>query len=628
MADRNIYIDNIDVEKALDILFNNMEIVPQEETIPTVQSVGRITSEPVFARVSSPSYSASAMDGILIFAHAVKDASETHPVFLKEEEFTPVNTGNPIDHTRGNCVIMIEDVIPQPDGTYKILKSARPWQHIRPVGEDMIAGEMILKSHHKVLPQDLGALLSAGITQIDVYKKPKVGIMPTGNEVIDILKEEYREGTVIDSNSYVFASLIEEWGATPFILEKSDDDFENLKKSALKGCEEYDILVINAGSSAGTKDFTKKVIEELGEVLVHGIAIKPGKPTILGKIGGKPVLGIPGYPVSAYLSLEIFLKPLLENLTKDPAENIYMDAILTKTLTSSLKHKELVRVSLYYMDNRLMATPLARGAGITSSLVKADGILEIPKYVEGIAAYEHVKVRLIKPLKEIKDYLISVGSHDIVMDLIGDRIKLTSTHVGSFGGIMAIKKRSTHIAPIHILDEGSGTYNIETVKKYFPDREMALIKGVGRTQGIIVAKGNPLGIKHIGDLAREDVTFINRQRGAGTRILLDFLMREEGIDPETIDGYDREGATHLEVAMAVKCGTADTAMGIMEASVIAGCDFIPIKEEEYDFLVEKTMLEDPKIKEFISFLKSDFFQQKLLSLSGYTGEESGSIINI
>ncbi|MBC2855129.1 molybdopterin biosynthesis protein [Cetobacterium sp. 2A] len=629
MDSRNIYIDNIEVEKALEILFENIELKRYVEVISVIESVGKITSNPVFAKKSSPSYSASAMDGVLIFADKTSQASERNPIFLSEEkDFTYVNTGNPIDYKLGNCVIMIEELIPQGNGIFKIIKSAKPWQHIRPVGEDMIQGEMILKSNHKIMPQDLGALLSAGILEIEVYKKPTVAILPTGNEVIDILKEKYVENSIIDSNSYVFSSLIKVWGGEATILPKSKDDFEEIKKTVEIANQNFDIVIINAGSSAGSKDYTKQVIQSLGEVLVHGIAVKPGKPTILGKISDKPVIGIPGYPVSAYLSMEIFVKSLLEKIIGNYNEDTYVDATLSKTIVSSLKHKELVRIVLYYIDGKLMATPLSRGAGITTSLVKADGILEIPKNIEGIGSGEKVKIRLLKPLKEIRDYLVSVGSHDIVMDLISDRIKLTSTHVGSFGGIMALKNSNTHIAPIHILDENDGTYNISIVKKYFPNKEMSLIKGVGRIQGIMLSKGNPLGIKGIKDLVDKNINYINRQRGSGTRILLDYLLKQENISIDSIVGYEREAATHLEAAMAIKSGTADAGLGIMEAARIADLDFIPLKEEEYDFVLETKMLEDQKIIEFINLLKSEFFKNKLTGLDGYTGNKSGEIINL
>ena len=629
MENRNVYIDNIDVEKALSIFFKSLEIDLQDEKISVLDSIGRVTSKAVFAKRCSPTYSASAMDGILIFAEKTAEASEVNPIYLKEnEDFIFVNTGNPIDYNIGDSVIMIEEVISVGNGLYKIIKSSRPWQHIRPVGEDIIEGEMIIKSNHKIAPQDLGALISAGVLEIFVIKKPKVAIIATGDEVIDIFKEDYKEKSVIDCNSYVFSAQIKEWGGIPEILPKLKDNLSCIKENLSLIIKDFDLILINAGSSAGSKDYTKSVIEDLGEVVVHGVAIKPGKPTILGNVDGKPVIGIPGYPVSAFLAMDIFIKPLMEKLTQISKEDTFVEGVLSKTIVSSLKHKELVRVTLNYSEGKYIVNPLARGAGITTSLSKADGILEIPKEVEGIKGGEVVKIKLLKPLKEIKDYLISVGSHDVIMDLIGDKIKLCSTHTGSFGGILAIKQKNTHIAPIHILDDESGVYNIPAVKKYFPAEEMVLIKGVKRVQGLMVTKCNPLGIKDISDIISQNLRYVNRQRGSGTRILLDFLLKKESIASETLNGYAREANTHLEVAMAIKSGTSDVGLGIKEAAVIADLDFIPILDEDYDFLVNPKMIDSDKIKEFIAFLKSDYFINKINDLDGYSAINSGEVIVI
>ncbi|WP_297597881.1 molybdopterin biosynthesis protein [uncultured Cetobacterium sp.] len=629
MENRNVYIDNIDVEKALSIFFKSLEIDLQDEKISVLDSIGRVTSKAVFAKRCSPTYSASAMDGILIFAEKTAEASEVNPIYLKEnEDFIFVNTGNPIDYNIGDSVIMIEEVISVGNGLYKIIKSSRPWQHIRPVGEDIIEGEMIIKSNHKIAPQDLGALISAGVLEIFVIKKPKVAIIATGDEVIDIFKEDYKEKSVIDCNSYVFSAQIKEWGGIPEILPKLKDNLSCIKENLSLIIKDFDLILINAGSSAGSKDYTKSVIEDLGEVVVHGVAIKPGKPTILGNVDGKPVIGIPGYPVSAFLAMDIFIKPLMEKLTQISKEDTFVEGVLSKTIVSSLKHKELVRVTLNYSEGKYIVNPLARGAGITTSLSKADGILEIPKEVEGIKGGEVVKIKLLKPLKEIKDYLISVGSHDVIMDLIGDKIKLCSTHTGSFGGVLAIKQKNTHIAPIHILDDESGVYNIPAVKKYFPAEEMVLIKGVKRVQGLMVTKCNPLGIKDISDIISQNLRYVNRQRGSGTRILLDFLLKKESIASETLNGYAREANTHLEVAMAIKSGTSDVGLGIKEAAVIADLDFIPILDEDYDFLVNPKMIDSDKIKEFIAFLKSDYFINKINDLDGYSAINSGEVIVI
>ena len=480
----------------------------------------------------------------------------------------------------------------------QILKAAHPWQHIRPIGEDIVATEMVVPSRHKIRPIDLGALISGGIQRLKVYKKPKVGILPTGTEIIEKI-DRLEPGKIIDSNSRVFEALVQEDGGIPNRYSPIEDDYGKLKKAILKGVKENDILIIGAGSSAGTKDYVVHVIEELGEVVIHGVALKPGKPTILGIIEDKPVIGIPGYPVSSYLVFETFVRPLiLKYIGLEEEEDLIVEAISSKKIVSSLKSRELARVNLGYVDDKLVATPLSSGAGVTMSLVKADGIAIIPQNLEGVEAGDKVNVRLLKPLSQIKRTLVSIGSHDIIMDILGDMMHLTSGHVGSMGGILAMKRGECHIAPIHLLDLETGEYNISYVKRYFPGQKMAIIKGVKRHQGFIVEKGNPKGIKDFSDLLREDVIYVNRQRGAGTRILLDYYLNKENIDPANIKGYDREMTTHMAVATAVKTGSATVGLGIYSAAKASDLDFIDIAYEDYDFPLPYELLEDERVKKF------------------------------
>ena len=625
-TDRSTYIDNMDVDLAKKRYYDKLSISSQWEEIDVVDSLGRVTFEAIYAEVSSPNYNAAAMDGILVKSNKTLGATETNPKVLEEnEDFIYINTGNMVVDPY-DAVIMIEDVIDIGEGKIQILHAAYPWQHIRPIGEDIVATEMIVPSKHKIRPIDIGALISGGTSKVKVYKKPKVGILPTGTEIIDY-RERLEIGKIVDSNSRVFEALVIEDGGIPNRYAPVEDNFETIKEVVLKCIDENDILIIGAGSSAGTKDYTVNVIEELGEVIIHGVAMKPGKPTILGVIRGKPVIGIPGYPVSAYLVFETFVRPLiLEFIGLQEEEDSLVEAITSKKLVSSLKNRELVRVNLGYVDDKLIATPLSGGAGVTMSLVKADGIAIIPQSLEGIEAGSRVDVRLLKPLNRIKETLVSIGSHDLIMDIIADMMKLTSGHIGSMGGILSMRREECHIAPIHLLDMETGEYNISYVEKYFSGQKMALIKGVKRHQGFIVEKGNPKGIKDFSDLIREDVTYVNRQRGAGTRILLDYYLNKENIDNSNIKGYDREMTTHMAVATAIKTGSATTGLGIYSAAKALNLDFINVAFEDYDFLVPYKLLKDERVKEFIEVLKSDEFKDRVDSLGGYGFENIGEII--
>ncbi|NLV88542.1 MAG: molybdopterin biosynthesis protein [Tissierellia bacterium] len=626
--DRSTYIDNIDVDLAKKTYFDKLNIELEIEEVSVIQSLDRVTVEAVIAKISSPNYNAAAMDGIAVKAADTLGATETNPLILEEKkDFIYINTGNPIKDPY-DAVIMIEDVIDLGQGKIQILKSAHPWQHVRQIGEDIVATEMIVPSKHKIRPIDIGALISGGIEKVKVYKKPRIGILPTGTEIIEEVKD-LEEGKIIDSNSRVFEASVIKLGGIPNRYSPHADDYELLKNIILKGVEENDMLLINAGSSAGTTDYTVKLIRELGEVVIHGVAMKPGKPTILGIIKGKPVIGIPGYPVSAYLVFDNFVRPLIEKyLGLKEKEEELIQATISKRIVSSLKNRDLVRVNLGYVNDRLIATPLSSGAGVTMSLVKADGIAIIPQNVEGVEAGDQIQVELLKPLSEIKKSIVSIGSHDLIMDILGDILPLSSGHVGSMGGILAMKRGECHIAPIHLLDEETGEYNISYVKRYFPNEKMALIKGVKRQQGFIVQKGNPKNIKNFKDLAREDIQYINRQRGAGTRILLDYHLKLEGINPEDVKGYEREMTTHMAVASGVKTGTADCGLGIYSAAKALGLDFIDVTYEDYDFLIAEKLLDSPMIIELVQTLRSKEFQDRVKSLGGYKFENTGEIIII
>jgi putative molybdopterin biosynthesis protein len=414
------------------------------------------------------------------------------------------------------------------------------------------------------------------------------------------------------------------------------DDYELLKSRIAEAIKENDIVLVNAGSSAGSEDYTVNIIRELGEVLIHGIATKPGKPAILGIIDEKPVIGIPGYPVSAYLVFELFAKPLIRSYLKQLERNAdTVEAILSRRLVSSLKHTEYVRLKLGMVDDKLIATPLNRGAGVTMSLVRADGILVIPQNSEGVEAGEKVTVELMKNIDDIRNTIVSIGSHDLIMDIIGSLIhrrnskyNLTSAHVGSMGGLMSLRKGEAHMAPIHLLDEASGLYNISYIKRLLPNEEMTLIKGVKRIQGIMVKQGNPKNIKDFNDLVRGDVVFVNRQKGAGTRILVDYLLKKEGINQENIIGYDREMTTHMSVAASVSSGAADAGVGVFSAAKTMGLDFIPIGEEEYDFAVPSKYIDNDMFLLFIDILRSEEFKSILADLGGYGSEGIGDIIRI
>lgn len=631
---RNVFLSNMDINEAVKLFFSKIgEIKAESEAINTYEASGRISYYPVFAKMSSPFYNSSAMDGIAAKSSRTEGASERNHIELTEgTDYIVVDTGDPIPKEY-DCVIMAEDLINLDNGNIAVYKGAYPWQNIRPIGEDIVETQLIIPSRHTIRPMDIGAMIAGGINQVNVYKKPIVGIIPTGTEIVEP-GTDLKVGDIIEFNSRVFSAQVSEWGGIPHRYNIVKDDYEAIKKTIKKAAEECDMVLINAGSSAGREDFTSKVINELGSVYIHGISIKPGKPAILGSISGKPVIGIPGFPVSAYFIMENICKVIVKAfLGLNKGEEKYADTYLTRRIMSTLKYLEFIRVKIGYIGGRFIATPIGRGAGTTMSLVRADGIIEIPQETEGYEAGTKIKAKLLKSENEIKNTIVCIGSHDPVIDIIADLIHskslkyyLSSAHTGSMGGIMALKSGETHISPIHLLDMEDGSYNISYIKKYLPAKDMALIKGLGRIQGIMVMRGNPLNIKEISDIKR--VRFVNRQRGSGTRLFLDYNLKKAGISWSDINGYEREEVTHIGVAAVVAAGDADCGLGIYSAAKMMGLDFIPLGNEEYDFALPKEHLELPMIKEFISVLKSSEFKKIVDDMGGYDYKNIGKIIEL
>lgn len=633
MAKRNLYLETKPVDEAAALYLAALQRVVniQYETIPVAKSLNRVTRHAVHAKYCSPLFNASAMDGIAVIAERTKAATETEPVLLKEEkDYVVVDTGDPI-HPPYDAVIMAEDLVETEEGVL-IIASAAPWQHVRPIGEDIVAGEMILPSNHKIRPIDVGVLLSAGITEVEVVKKPEAAIFPTGTEIIEP-EQEPGDGSIIESNSRMFENMVVEAGGVAHRFPPIADDYEKIRDSIAEAVEKFDMVIINAGSSAGTEDYTVHVLRELGEVLVHGVAIKPGKPVILAIVKGKPVIGLPGYPVSAYIGFENFVEPVLFLMCQTPAKRREtVEAYISKRLISSLKHKEYVRVKVGKVGDKLVAAPLARGAGAAMSLVRADGFCVIEQNSEGVEAGQPVQVELYREKSQVENTVVIIGSHDLILDVAADMMPnrhkgmfISSTHVGSMGGLMALKRKEAHLAPIHLLDEKTGEYNLSYIKQLFGTGKMALIKGVGRTQGILVKKGNPLNIQGIGDLARSGCRYVNRQRGAGTRVLFDYKLKQSGIDSQQIVGYEREAATHMAVAAAVGSDGADAGMGILSAAKAMNLDFIPVGPEEYDFAIPQEYLELPHIQAFLEILRSRDFYHRLDELGGYTYGHAGEV---
>lgn len=657
---RNIYLSKLSLKEAQEKFYKTLlkyKLVQplKRELVFTEDSLGRITGEAIFAKISSPCYQAAAMDGVVVRAKDTYGASESSPVTLKvDQNFHFINTGNPIP--RGfDAVIKIEDInllnkvseenSRDVSGDFadnlkeenikeiKIFSAAFPGQHIRNIGEDIVANQLIVPINHKIRPVDMGALLAGGISKFLARKKPQITIIPTGDELIKP-EDKITPGKIIEYNSKVIKGMISEWGGEALIYEIVKDISSDLKSILQKTVEESDIVVVLAGSSAGSKDFTSEIVRSLGEVLVHGVAIMPGKPTILGIISRTPVIGLPGYPVSTIISAEQFLKPLIfKKLGLLVLKREMIRVNMAQKVVSRLGNEEFLRVKLGKIGGEMMAFPLPRGAGVITSLTEADGLIRIPSLKEGLDYREETKTELLEELVKIKNNFIITGSHDLILDILKNELQenfsefdIVSFNVGSLGGLMALKQNRTHLATSHLLDPESGEYNFPYLKKILPEKELVVINLTYREQGIMVKKGNPKKIKGLDDLTKENISFVNRQKGSGTRVLLDYLLKKKNINPSNIRGYFREEFTHLMVASTVTEENVDAGLGILSAAKAFNLDFIPVARERYDMIMPKEYYSDWRTQRLLDIIGSNKFKRRVMELGGYDLSRSGSVI--
>lgn len=636
---RNIYLKKKSLEEAKAVSSRLAGLIQLgTEAVPVIRALGRVTAEPLFAKTSSPSFHCAAMDGIAVRAETTYGAAEDAPKsFLIGKEAFFVNTGHPVPSGM-NAVIMIEEVHQTGPEKVEIREAAHPWQHVRPVGEDIVATEMVFPENRKLTSYDIGALLASGHQEIRVKKKPKILILPTGSELIEPEEASLpgSSSAIIESNSYVLSNLVLEDGGEPIRHSIVKDDFSKIREALLKSYGEADLILIIAGSSAGSEDYTRSIIEEDGEVHVHGISMMPGKPTLLGRFKDRPVIGIPGYPVSAAMAYEELVRPLLyQILHLVRPERTLLKVYPTRKIPSKLGTEEFLRVKVGRVGEKFYASPLPRGSGIITSLTKADGIIRIPSLSEGLEEGHEIDLELLRPLGEVLNTLVTVGSHDLTLDLLANLlgkyyppIFLSSHSVGSLGGILALKSGICHLAGLHLLDPGTGRYNIPYIQNYLKGIDVKVITLVHREQGLIVQHKNPKGLKGLADLLREDISFINRQNGSGTRILLDHELKGLSIDPGRINGYDQEEFTHMAVASMIASGRADAGLGILSAAKAMNLDFIPVAGERYDLVIPSFYFEDEKIQRLLATVRSKEFKEEVLRLGGYDVSKTGEELRI
>ncbi len=634
---RNVYLKTMPIAEAVSLTRQALDrdALIRAETVGSHESSGRVLAGPVFARYSSPTAHSAAMDGYAMRASSTFSAREGSPVTLAAgQDCFAVNTGN---HMPDDCdaVVMIENVQQLPNGDISVEAPVFPWQHVRRIGEDIVATELLFARNRLLTPYDVGALLSGGIWEVEVWQRPHLKIIPTGNEILDFsARPDPGKGQVVESNSQVLAALARDMGFIAERVPPVPDDPEILHKTLVDAISSgAHVVIFCAGSSAGSKDFTRAIIEREGKVLVHGIAAMPGKPALAGICGKTLVLGAPGYPVSNVVAFEQFFAPVISWLGhREKPHKPEMEIELARKAPSQLGIEEFVRLCAGKVGDKIIGMPLGRGAGNITTLTKAQAVARIPAEKEGLNEGTVVKGELTVSEDTLNKMLICIGSHDNTLDLLADSLMgldnpfgLASTHVGSMGGITALKNGTCHMAGMHLLDEDTGDFNFSWLDKHFPEHRenLVLFNLAIRHQGIIVPKGNPLGIKGVEDLKGGKARFINRQRGAGTRILFDWHLKKSGMSPADVKGYEKEETTHMAVAVNVLTGSADCGLGIYAAASALDLGFEPLARERYDLAVPTRFMEDPRIVAVLELLRSDVFKKRIEELGGYETNLTG-----
>lgn len=598
------------------------------------RALGLIICEDITAARNVPHYAASAVDGYALDASSTIGATSATPAVVPAGKYAWVNTGADIP-VWSNAVLMVEDS--SVDGERLLASRAlTPSANVRPLGEDVMAGQIIAREGEAVSPALLSLFLNAGLETVPVIRRPKTLFIPTGNEIIPkdrwLADKKPKSGTVAESNSLFIEASFRQWGFEVDVTDVLPDVPEVISECIKKGAKEYDVVLVGAGSAKGDRDNTLAVFEALGQVLFRWIRMKPGRPAIAAEINDKPVICLPGFPMSTAVVLWSIVYPLLKLLSgeKGGQREQIREAIDTKETwdtkllvqySSAAGIEDWLRVKVARVDDTLYSWVLTSGASVLWALAESDGISLLPAAALECEKGTDVAVWMTKSVDLDKRVLFQ-GSDDPAVQLLATPIKkrggdFVSRAVGSMGGLAALSRGECHLAASHLLDEADGSYNDSFIERFAAGNKWRRILLFYRMQGIIVQAGNPKKIHSFEDLINGDFVFTNRQPGAGTRVLFDYLLKQYGKSPSEIRGYSQQCTTHMEAANRVYTGLADAALGIKSAADALGLHFVPLAEEPYELVIPEKYMELPGIAALLDSLNDKDWRGKVEKMGGY-----------
>ncbi|SMO94413.1 putative molybdopterin biosynthesis protein [Melghirimyces algeriensis] len=616
---RNTRLDSIPRDEALHQLLTAVDFHPEKEEVSVSNACGRVTSHPVIAERSMPPHASAAMDGIAVQAEMLQGASLEKPVLLREgRDFIYINTGDLLP-SAFDSVVMIEKVKVVDKDRVQVDEPVNPWKHVRQPGEDVAEGEVILSARHTIRPVDQGVLLAAGVEQVSVLRRPRVGILPTGSEMVPPGLPLER-GQLREFNGTVFKSLLEECGAEPDYRGVVPDRKEILSQEISRAVDMCDMVVVNAGSSAGSRDFTPKVLQDLGDVLLHGVATRPGKPVVIAVVKGKPVLGLPGYPVSAYLSFDWFVRPLIQKWYGLGRDSVHVvSARLNQDVQGKMGAEDFIRMQTAYVNGEYVASPLPGGAGVTMSVVRAASWLRIPQDVQRYHAGERVTLELVKPLEAIRKTLLLAGCDDPLLDWLGAEAStccpgwsIQREVMEEEEGWKRLRNGGCHALVVY---RRAGTPD-GFVRICIAERDMGWITGSTVSKPVTCAA----------DLLRPGLRFINLPPGSGIRERIKRMLEAKQNVGSVPNGWERVETSHWKAAASLSEGTADVMVGPYSVAKHYGLIWRPAWVEPLDLIVPVTVWEETAGNTLKKILLSQAFRSAAQRLGGYNLSQMGQLV--